>query len=352
MDRRTGSKRRAGFTLVEVLTAIALLLLISLLAIQIVQVAASVTTIGRAKVDVMRNAHTALSILTRDLEGAVVDPRGYAFICAWDGGINDPDGVANGQIQLAANTLINDAGAPVVFSNLMAGSCVLVFTTMTGNVIDIPQAPDVSAGQNYFADAPVTVAYYVRRDGVLVRSVCRNRPSEIVDEVTHLPTGQYRSVDPRYFIQNDMVTSWEDYNPSPGPQIKHNDFELARFVRFSPALTGANGHPPVGFVPSFASPASSVPGIWGFANLTTNAGLGWNSILGSAPAMAGVEERGRLPLAVAVDLCLMDEQAAGIYYRSLSPLGVFQPKTPEDEKTVEDRTQTFHTVVHLPAGWR
>ena len=76
MMRTTRTMRRArfgrrGFTLMEMITAVSLLLVIAVLSFQIVQIAAELTTVGRAKVQAMRNAHAAMSILKRDLEGAV-----------------------------------------------------------------------------------------------------------------------------------------------------------------------------------------------------------------------------------------------------------------------------------------
>jgi len=103
MNRRntlTTRRAQSGFTLVELLTAVALLTIMLLMAFQILDNAIALTGRGRALVDVTRNARQALKMLRQDLEGAVIDDRGFCFIYAWDGGPNDDDGTVNGSIQL------------------------------------------------------------------------------------------------------------------------------------------------------------------------------------------------------------------------------------------------------------
>jgi len=203
----------------------------------------------------------------------------------------------------------------------------------------------------------VTVAYYVRNDGVLIRSVDRNRATRTTTSAGDLFG---RTPDPQFLSNFDMATSDDAYdgtiNPT-GPDIRRQDFELARHVRWSP-IVGVN--PPAGFFVSFADPNLASPAYpenvilrrYGFARsgeaLPTpddwtdadQSGVSWKSVPG---APANPSQDNHLPLAVSVHLRLFDDKAAA----SWDPL-TGSVKTDGDADVVENRTKSFHTVIWLP----
>jgi len=323
------TRPRSAFTLVELLTAVVLLVMLAASVFVILGQAMRTTGLGKAYVQCTRNAHNALMMLAQDLEGAVLDERGYVFVCAVDGGANDVDGTKDGKVQIDTAVLTDGpGGAAVTIGNVMPGSQVLIFTTHSANRMDINQTwddPDVTPDDyNYYADNPITVAYYVRGDGVLVRQIDRNR----LTQYDSGGTAVNRDPDPRYFTQFDLVNSTDPLSAE--INFDQGDYELARYINWDGSP--GTGYP-VGFFLTFAYRSSSVDNRFQDEFGYTGAGgTAWNSRTGAV----GVQ-RNRLPLAVSIHLRLYDELAA---------------QRGTDEETRQERTMNFHTVVRIPGAWR
>jgi len=90
---------RAGFTLVELMVAVALATIILAIAVTVFAQGSRVAALMHARSEAMHNAWVALEMLEKDLQAACINPDGSIFLAVYDtsrGGVdNDRDGAVD-----------------------------------------------------------------------------------------------------------------------------------------------------------------------------------------------------------------------------------------------------------------
>lgn len=250
-----------GFTLVEMLVAVALVLLMMTLFAQVFQMAGGTITTQRGIAENDQRSRTVQNILKGDLDKrsfrlvmpwatgedgslvdtAAVDREGYFYYSENDP-LNDTDDVL--QFTINVNTRVKNPDTTALFGKATSGAT----WNSSGNILSYlrnqPEADDGWSTTNGTAEGPAAEVVYFIRGGKLYRRVLLIRPN---------PWGTNGESQPSYVYNNTLTYDLFDYTvpppmggptPYPDPLVTTgisfwNDFDHSAF----PVLGVNNSNP-------------------------------------------------------------------------------------------------------------
>ena len=128
LARRSGPGRRGGFTLVELLMALAISVVILTVTVTVFRQATGVYRQANAKMEAMLGARSALEIIAKDLQGAFLTPPGQRFV-----GLASPTGGGPGTDPNLMTVFVSTPVAAYAGTTQRSGSWIYYY--LNGNAL-------------------------------------------------------------------------------------------------------------------------------------------------------------------------------------------------------------------------